>query len=257
MSANNLQTILKLKLSGRMAHFRKFYTNASSLTYTIPPRTSICGIVGSILELPRDSYYDQLSSEKLRVAIRLCTDSGFHKQFFTLNNLGDDKCINNASSHKQCRMELLLPNDKIDLYWIIYLGITNKLDSSIATLEDRIIKQNLGFGIYLGQRQFRASIELMNKYSIGNWQCLDTSEYVDTAVLKENVADIDMSCNSISLERIPLDQTRDVDNKSKVSYRRTARLSDVMFDISGKRMAGSFNDVLQLRDEHCTRISFL
>ncbi|MCB5267201.1 MAG: CRISPR-associated protein Cas5, partial [Candidatus Cloacimonetes bacterium] len=53
MSASkNFDTILELRLSGNLAHFRKFYTNASSLSYTIPPRTAICGLVASILMLP-------------------------------------------------------------------------------------------------------------------------------------------------------------------------------------------------------------
>ncbi|MGC9123494.1 MAG: type I-B CRISPR-associated protein Cas5b [Thermoplasmata archaeon] len=46
------------------AHFRKGYTTTSPLTYQIPSRTALSGIIAAILGLPRDSYYDELLNEK-------------------------------------------------------------------------------------------------------------------------------------------------------------------------------------------------
>ncbi|KPA09783.1 CRISPR-associated protein Cas5 domain protein, partial [Candidatus Magnetomorum sp. HK-1] len=37
--------ILSFRLNGRFAHFRKFYTNSSSLSYFVPPRTAIIGML--------------------------------------------------------------------------------------------------------------------------------------------------------------------------------------------------------------------
>ena len=49
--------LLVFDISGKFAHFRKYYTNSSSLTYLVPPRTSIYGLIAGILGLERDSYY--------------------------------------------------------------------------------------------------------------------------------------------------------------------------------------------------------
>ncbi len=57
-------------LYGKFAHFRKFYTNSSSLTYLIPPRTTIEGIIAALLGYERDSYYDVLSVDKLNIAVK-------------------------------------------------------------------------------------------------------------------------------------------------------------------------------------------
>ncbi|NMA65373.1 MAG: type I-B CRISPR-associated protein Cas5 [Clostridiaceae bacterium] len=57
-------------IEGRFAHFRKFYTNSSSLSYSIPPRTTVEGIIGAILGYERDSYYKILSSEKLHISVK-------------------------------------------------------------------------------------------------------------------------------------------------------------------------------------------
>lgn len=53
-----MSTALVFQLSGKMAHFRKFYTNSSSLSYYFPPKTVVSGIIAAMLGLQRDSYYD-------------------------------------------------------------------------------------------------------------------------------------------------------------------------------------------------------
>jgi CRISPR-associated protein Cas5h len=37
-----------------MAHFRRQYAITTALTYPIPPRTALCGLVGAVLGLPKD-----------------------------------------------------------------------------------------------------------------------------------------------------------------------------------------------------------
>ena len=41
--------IVEIALSGRFAHFRRFYANASPLTYDLPPRTALAGLIGAIM----------------------------------------------------------------------------------------------------------------------------------------------------------------------------------------------------------------
>lgn len=48
--------VVRFTLRGKFAHFRRFYTNSSSLTYPIPPPTVIRGIVGAALGLSRSEY---------------------------------------------------------------------------------------------------------------------------------------------------------------------------------------------------------
>jgi CRISPR-associated protein Cas5h len=55
LESNN--EVLVFDLMGDYAHFRKTYTTASQLTYGIPPRTTLGGMIAGILGLERDSYY--------------------------------------------------------------------------------------------------------------------------------------------------------------------------------------------------------
>lgn len=248
-------TILELKLTGQLAHFRKFYTNASSLTYSIPPRTGICGLVASILKMPRDSYYDILSSDQLGVAISIAPNSGFRKQFFTTNYVGNDKLINDVSGHKQCRLELLLPAPGKELAWIIYLALKHGSQPELDSLEERIANQDLGYDLYLGQRQFRGSIALLDRFDAHQFSFLPESDYVDSVINKGKVKELDLGSFSLNIERMPLEQA--LESKGKKSFRRSIRFADVVIETSGKRLSGKFTNLVELHNEAHSRISML
>lgn len=252
---NSFDTVLELKLSGAFAHFRKFYTNASSLTYSIPPRTGVCGILASILKLPRDSYYHILSSDHLGVAISIWEDSGLRKQFFTTNYVGDDKDINNVSGHKQCRLELMLPKPGKELAWKILIGFKAGSEPLLDSLEQLIAAQNLGYGVYLGQRQFSGNLELLRKYSTHEIRFLPESDYVDTVIAKDKTLTLGNNEFRLTMERMPLDQT--LETAGKKSFRRSIRFADVLIEITGKRLTGKFMDIIELESERKTRIAFL
>ena len=58
---------------GYIAHFRKYFSTTSSLSYAFPPRTSIIGMVAAIIGYERDEYYETFSSDNCRVALSLGT----------------------------------------------------------------------------------------------------------------------------------------------------------------------------------------
>jgi CRISPR-associated protein, Cas5h family len=66
-----MNKILIFDLVGMFAHFRKFYTNSSSLSYAFPPRTVITGLLAGILGYERDKYYEEFSSENCSVGLAI------------------------------------------------------------------------------------------------------------------------------------------------------------------------------------------
>lgn len=70
MSSNDLnpEKVLIFDIKGPMAHFRKFYTNSSSLSYLVPPKTVVAGLIAGLLGLPserhtkdkEETYYENL-----------------------------------------------------------------------------------------------------------------------------------------------------------------------------------------------------
>lgn len=69
MSHDALNYTLGFTLSGPWGHFRKPEGTISRMTYKVPPRTTIAGMVAGIVGKSRDSYYDEYSCENLSVSI--------------------------------------------------------------------------------------------------------------------------------------------------------------------------------------------
>lgn len=162
-----INRLLIFDLTGKFACWKKFYSNSSSLTYEIPPRTSIIGILASILELPRDSYYEKFSSENCNISLAI--KSKLKKKFYCMNYFKKP----NQRDYTQVRLEVLTPKniqEEVIKYRIyVYLNDDNLFDKLVRKIKER----SLGFGIYLGQRQFRGDVEYiddlnLNKLKNGN-----------------------------------------------------------------------------------------
>ena len=63
--------IFSFHLRGKMAHFRKYYSNSSALSYFIPPRTTVVGILAGLLGRERDTYYNEFSLKKCNIALAI------------------------------------------------------------------------------------------------------------------------------------------------------------------------------------------
>lgn len=58
------------QIRGQFAHWRKWFTTTSPLTYSFPPRTAIVGMVGAILGVQRDDVADVFKLSDTRIAVR-------------------------------------------------------------------------------------------------------------------------------------------------------------------------------------------
>lgn len=249
--------ILELRLGGRFAHFRKFYTNASSLSFTLPPRTALTGMFASILLKPRDSYYEKLSSQELFLAVSLEFDSQPRKFMQTMNYMmgnSPKELINDASKHRQCRFELLTGQGTGGIFYRIWLGYHSS-NELLALLEEKIRAQDYGFGIYLGQRQFPGHLSLLRSYDSHQFKHISSTEYVDSAIALSKAKPALEEMGSLQIERMPLEQKIEEDKK-KMS-RRLARIDEILFHANGLRMQGEFSDCYLLDSETQDVISFL
>ncbi|MHA1733381.1 MAG: type I-B CRISPR-associated protein Cas5b [Promethearchaeota archaeon] len=65
---------------GDFAHFKKFYTTSSPLSFDFPPRTTLTGLVGAILGLDYSRRYDLFEA---KMALRILETP--RKQYFGIN----------------------------------------------------------------------------------------------------------------------------------------------------------------------------
>ncbi len=197
-----MDKLVVFELKGKLACWKKFYTNSSSFTSFIPYRTNILGIIASVLELPRDSYYSELSTENCKISVEIL--STLKKQFHCLNYFKKP----NQRDYTQVRLEVLSPEDISQdmIKYRVYLWFK---DNNKFTLEDfinRIKTKRLGFGVYLGQRQFRGDIEfieVIDKFQISS-NVSEISSITNISNLSSR-EDLDYSNSEIYIEKMPLD----------------------------------------------------
>jgi CRISPR-associated protein Cas5h len=84
--------IISFDVCGKLAHFRKYYANNTAFTYSMPPRTTVMGMLAAVVGYGRDAYYERLVSAHLRVGVRVLrpVKKTFHRlNFLSIKSRGD------------------------------------------------------------------------------------------------------------------------------------------------------------------------
>ncbi len=247
----DINKILCFSLKGKFAHFRKFYTNSSSLSYLIPPRTVIMGIIASILELPRDNYYEELGTGNVCLTVAVPPGKPLTKQMQSMNYLHDkyfDLVAKGADSgkaqHSQCKLELLTGFDGNPVEYIVYVGFNSDNDM-LSCFEKKVSGNNWGYGVCLGQQQFRGYIEHPITYLSNEFEILEKSAFLDTVCIQENI--FSMALNQevdIQKEQMPSDFTKTSNG------RESSGTQQVVFEKNGQRLAGEFKNCVCLNSQY-------
>ncbi|MCF7803750.1 MAG: CRISPR-associated protein Cas5 [Candidatus Marinimicrobia bacterium] len=234
MSEPKIPGLLTFQLTGKIAHFKKYYSNISSLTYEVPPRTVITGILASILEMPRDTYYETFSPQQSKIGVQLL--SPVRKQVSCMNY------VKKEGGPTQVRLELLLPREE-RLRFRIYCWHENA--ELFDSLFHRCKNHNLGYGVYLGQRAFRGYVEDAGMIPESDIQFLtDFSGKLDSLTFEENISGLSdtvgFDINSASMPNTmrKIDVGREQDS-----------MVNTVFEMSGKGVPGRFKEAFRVRDK--------
>lgn len=99
--------VLVFDVWGEFGHFRKHYTTTSPLTYSIPPRTAIAGMIGAIEGFGKDEYLQYFSKENANIAVKISRPI---KKTRIAENLIDTKIapmMSRIKTRTQIRFEVL------------------------------------------------------------------------------------------------------------------------------------------------------
>lgn len=187
--------VVVFDLEGPVAHFRKIYTNSSSLTYGFPPRTALMGIVAAILGWERDSYYERLSPElagfavSLRVPVRRLVQTINYVRT-KMEDLPRLRRLEPVSS-TQVPLEILLPaSPRGHLCFRVYFA---PREAGLAEeVADLLAAGRCGFPLYLGLTEFIAHASLVATLEIRQAEVIPpgTVVAVNTVIRADLVASI-------------------------------------------------------------------
>lgn len=170
----NPDKVLIFDVRGPMAHFRKYYTNSSSLSYLFPPRTVITGLIAGLLGLPsevyakgdEEPYYERFDGDRSLVAVSM--RSKVKRMMQTINYLATDdfpktpdkllqKMIGGEIGHTQIPLEILLPENGNEITYRVYFYHAD--EKIYNDLKRRLAEQKFAFPSYMGITEFLSSIE--------------------------------------------------------------------------------------------------
>jgi CRISPR-associated protein Cas5h len=159
--------VLVFDISSEYGHFRKYNTTTSPLTYSIPTRTAIAGILGAILGMEReirDGVYPEgavpvqefFSKEQSEIAVQIILPVKKENIGFNLINTKLSFYDLTKAGRTQIEFELVK-----DAHYRIYLAMENK--DKFEELSERIAHKRHHFTPYLGLAQFTAQIDFIQK----------------------------------------------------------------------------------------------
>lgn len=190
-------------IEGTIAHFRKFYTNSSSLSYTFPPRTVITGLIAGILGYERDSYYDKFSFEKCKVGLSI--RKPIRKLMQTINYIRtkDKSEFTGAGGHTQIPVEFVLPVDEI-LRYRVYFYHTDK--NLMDELKERIKTGNFIYPPYLGITECPAITKLIDENPEVEYLNFNLETSLVTVILTDAIESIEFKegYKFIKEDRVPI-----------------------------------------------------
>jgi len=111
-----MDSVLVFDVWGEYGHFRKYYTTTSPLTFAIPPRTALTGLIAGIIGLEKGEYLKHFSKSDAHIALKILSPT---KKVRFSENLIDTKTaelMGRIKNRTQIRFEFL-KNPKFRIYF--------------------------------------------------------------------------------------------------------------------------------------------
>jgi len=244
----NYKEILIFDISSEYGHFRKYNTTTSPLTYSIPTRTAIAGVLGAILGMERETsggvYPDGVipvqeffSKQGSDIAVQIINP--IKKENVAINLINTKKSFYDLSKAGRTQIEFELLKD---LRFRIFLSLNNV--DVFNELAERIKAKNHHFSPYLGLAQFTASIDFIDKtktnlHENSDKEFIDIISAVNLSKIKDkNPIDFDNSA-MYSANNMPIEMNK---NREVQEY------SEVLIEKKGKPIKAKVENFYQIEN---------
>lgn len=234
-----LEDLISFDLCGKTAHFRKFYSNSSALTHTIPPRTTILGIIAAIIGEAKDTYYDSL--DVLLIGVQSITRGRKIFQKFNYLKIGDsergnfDLYAGIADNRTQTSVELIIPDNirNTDLCYRIFVGTENLKDEKYLKLKDSLQNGYCEYGISLGSAHLLGYITNYQNHKNFSKLVNENTISVSSAILVSKVLRILSKDINLEQDIFPLRMKINSTSSDKNITRIATDVQPMLFSLDG------------------------
>lgn len=180
--------ILSFKISGKMAHFRKYYANNTAFSFSIPPRTTLMGIVAATMGMHKDSYYENLASENIQFGVRVLTPikKSFHRlNFLSIKSIGDmgkswSSDFRGEGGRIQTPFEIVSHSNirKGNVVYQIFIKANDDNADIFDSIKNHLLSKEAVYNISLGTANFSAKLFDVNLFIGNEIQEKENQDYV-------------------------------------------------------------------------------
>lgn len=196
------------------------------MTFSLPPRTTVIGIVAAALGLQKDSYYESLSSKNIRIGIAVLSNikKSFHRtNMLMIKSVAD---FRGKKGRIQTPLEIVSGIDPKSDYvkYRIFISPTKTGSEIFEEIKATFLNHRFVYNITLGAANFSAQIQnicLFGNNEITEFEAKEEYVKLDSACSSTNVKDISFEkddeyrFNMIEEELIPADFIANNDRELK------------------------------------------
>jgi len=183
--------LLVFDVYGFMAHFRRFYSTVTALSYRFPPRNTLAGLLAGIMGMERDSYYEFFSREKCCISLSLRTPVRtvmFSSNYLNIDSMSPEKFrgIYEKEPRTQVALELVLPqppHDRVNYRVFVY----HDDESFMNELWERLVSKRFVYPPSLGPAYCLADVEAVCDARDCRTFCGDDRETPIATVIREDL----------------------------------------------------------------------
>jgi len=154
--------VLAFDLFGDFAHFRKYYTTTSPLTFSFPPPPTISGILGAIYGTPKNENQIIFGYDNCKIALQIRKPIKKIRMGLNLINTKNDKSFRPIKDeHYQPRTQIRTEFVKSPIYRIFISHEDEKIFNSIT---NHIRSHTCIFTVSLGLSELLADFQFVGIY---------------------------------------------------------------------------------------------
>jgi len=213
--------IISLHLRGKMAHFRKFYSNSSALSYYIPPRTTVCVIVAGLLGIERDKYYNLFSIDNFKIAVDCQRPVKKIMQKMNYLMIKSSNDFNGfQENHSQTPMELIIPENIREEYIDYKIWMTHK--------DPKIMEEIRKVLCYEGESYYK---------SLGACMALGTAFNLGWIEIREVLygEEVNLVSEKLISSSIPIDKIKEIKTNNMIGNRNRIIKEELPLEFDEKR----------------------
>ncbi len=210
--------VLAFDIWGSFGCFRRFYTNNSPLTFSIPTPTAVYGMLGALMGLGREEYLKYFNGRNTKVGIKV--KNPIKKTRINFNYLKTDDSFHLIKNRIQIRTEFLV-NPAYRLF------ISHRDPSLFSELIWMVKNKENVYSIFLGQANLLADFKFQGVYEAEPVPPDECRSFV-TAIRLEDIEQIELEeGRRLFREKLPIDMSPE---REVLSY------SEVLLETQGKEI---------------------